>query len=59
MLAGPVVLENSIRLDSRGETESAHHRIRLAAIVQFLATYVANLFKSRRRLALSAWPGVN
>jgi hypothetical protein len=45
-----VVPENSIRPESRGEAESAHHPDAMLAIVHLLGTYVANLFKSRRRL---------
>ena len=41
----PVGPENSIQADSRGEAESAHHRVRWLR-----SALIANLFKSRRRL---------
>ena len=46
-----VVPENSIRRDSRGETESAASSDAMFAIIlHLLATFIADLFKPRRRL---------
>ncbi len=50
MLATPVVPENSIRGDSRHAGESEHHPTRCLAILHLLWAFVANLFKSPRRL---------
>ena len=46
----PVVPENSIPLGWRGVAESEAIPDVMLAIVSLLGTYVANLFKSRRRL---------
>src|SRR5262245_13782901 len=47
---GPVVPENSILIDSRDETESAHHLVRCLRSSNLFGTFVANLFRSRRQL---------
>jgi len=47
---GPVVPENSVRVDSRDETESGASFCAMLAFLLLLGTFVANLFRSRRWL---------
>ena len=47
---GPVVPENSVREDSRDETESGASFCAMLAFFLLLGTFVANLFRSRRWL---------
>jgi len=48
--SGVVFPENPIQRVSNGEAESAHRSRSMLAIRRLIAPFIANLFKSRRRL---------